>query len=49
MTRCLIDGVQHSQIPYPLVVQKLYEAAARTAELVLYGRCHQLSAAASIA
>jgi len=49
VTRSLIDSVQHGQIPYPLVMQKLDKASAWAAELVLYGRCHQLSAAASIA
>ena len=45
----LIYRVEHGQILDPLLVEELDEPATRPAKLVLYGRCHQLSADASIA
>jgi len=41
--------VQHRQILDSLFVQLLDKATPGSAKLVLYGRCHQLSAEASIA
>ncbi len=49
VARRLVYGVEHGKILDPLLVEKLDESATRPAELVLYGRCHQLSADASIA
>jgi hypothetical protein len=35
VTRGLIDRVKHSQVSYPLIVQKLDKPPPRTPELVL--------------
>jgi hypothetical protein len=35
VTRSLIDRVKHSQISYPLIVQKLDKPSPRAPELVL--------------
>ncbi len=49
MARRLVYRVEHGQILHSLLVEELDEPATRPAKLVLYGRCHQLSAEASIA
>jgi hypothetical protein len=49
VTRGLVDGVQHGEILDSLLMQELDEPPARSAKLVLYLCCHQLSAEASIA
>jgi len=49
MSRSEIYGVKYREIFYALLVQQLDEAPARTAKLVLYGRCHHVSAEASMA
>ena len=40
---------EDGEVPDALVVQQLHEPAARPAKLVLYGCCHHVSAAASMA
>ena len=45
----LVYRVEHRKILHSLFVQQLDETPARSAKFVLYGRCHQLSAEASIA
>ncbi len=47
--RSEIYGVKYREVLYALLVQQLDEAPARTAKLVLYGRCHHVSAEASMA
>ena len=49
MARGLVDGVEDGEVPDALVVQLLYQSAAGPAKLVLYRRCHHVSAAASMA
>ena len=49
VARGLVDCVKDREVLDPLLVQQLHESPPRAAELVLYGRCHQLSAEASIA
>jgi hypothetical protein len=44
-----VDRIVDSEILDPLLLQQLDEPPARTALLVLYGRCHHVSAEASIA
>src|SRR2546423_645391 len=49
MTRHLVDSMQHSEVLDSLLMEQFDQAPPRTAELVLYGCCHQFSADASMA
>ena len=49
MARRLVDRIEDGEVLDALLMQQLDESPARTAKLVLYGRCHHVSAAASIA
>ena len=49
MARRPINRVEDGEVPDALVMQQLDESPPGAAKLVLYGRCHQLSAEASMA
>jgi len=49
VARRLVYRMKYGQVLDPLLMKELDEPATRPAKLVLYGRCHQLSADASIA
>jgi ABC-type cobalt transport system substrate-binding protein len=49
MTWHLVYRMKDGEVFYALFVQQLYEPPSGTAEFVLYGWCHHLSAEASIA
>ena len=49
MARRLVNGVKNGEVPDALIMQQLHESPPRAAKLVLYGRCHHLSAEASMA